>query len=195
MADLSSSNIANLQLLSDMLKPPGNDFSDDDDMPESGAASYNPGSIGPKQTSKDTSKQSIYAKKDTKDIWDDEEVPSSTMFEEDGDDRPQPEYDISYKQKVTSEDMFLGTTGKNPSSACCENLIIKISLPNTKMSEVDLQVKEHVLDCRSPKFKLVLPMPHPVDPESGSAKWDPKDSKLVVTLLMKREYDFINFQS
>lgn len=60
-------------------------------------------------------------------------------------------YDISYQQKVSSEDMFLGTSGKNASSACCENMIVKIVLPEANMSDVNLDVKEKILDCRTDK--------------------------------------------
>ncbi|XP_039255465.1 dynein axonemal assembly factor 6-like [Styela clava] len=189
MADLSVSNISNLQALSNMLNP--KEDSSDDDMPESGPSAYTPASIGP---TKKVSSTEPLNKKDSQAIWDEEEVLTSTLYQDDDDGRPQPEFDISYKQKVSSEDMFLGSTGKNPSSACCESLVIKIKLPDTKMKDVDLQVKEHVLDCRSDKYKLILPLPHPVDPDKGSAKFDSATHTLVVTLSMKREYDFINFQ-
>ena len=61
-------------------------------------------------------------------------------------------YDISYKQKVTSEDMFLGMSGKNPSTACCEDMIVKIELPGCNMKDVELDVKQTTLDCRSKKL-------------------------------------------
>mgnify|MGYP002803967828 CR=1 FL=1 len=30
-----------------------------------------------------------------------------------------------FKQKVTSEDIFLGVGNKNPSTACCEDLVVR----------------------------------------------------------------------
>ena len=42
--------------------------------------------------------------------------------------------------------------------------------------------------------RLLLPLPHPVDPKSGHAKWNGNDEMLEVTLAMSREYDFVNFQ-
>ena len=33
-------------------------------------------------------------------------------------------YDVMFKQKVTSNDIFLGMSGKNPSTACCEDLLV-----------------------------------------------------------------------
>lgn len=192
MADYSVANISSLHALSSMLNPK-EDSSDDEDKPDTHLPSMTPGSIGPPKKSE--TKATPYSKKsDSKDIWDEDEVPETTSFEDTDDGRPQPEYDITYKQSVSSEDMFLGTTGKNPSSACCEYLVVKITLPDTKMQDVDLQVKEHILDCRTSKFKLVLPLPHPVNPDGGSAKWDGQKHILAVTLAMKREYDFLNFQ-
>ena len=98
------------------------------------------------------------------------------------------------KQKVTSEDMFLGMSGKNPSSACCEEMVIKIQLPDSKMKDVDLDIKSDSLDCCTPKYRLLLPLPHPVNPKLGKAQWNPESFTLEVTLVMQREYDYINFQ-
>jgi hypothetical protein len=41
--------------------------------------------------------------------------------------------------------------------------------------------------------RLGLHLPHPVDDKSANAKWDPKESTLLVTMTMKREFDFVNF--
>lgn len=41
--------------------------------------------------------------------------------------------------------------------------------------------------------RLGLHLPHPVNPKTSSAKWDPKNSTLIVTMTMTREYDFVNF--
>ena len=41
--------------------------------------------------------------------------------------------------------------------------------------------------------RLGLHLPHPVDSESCSAKWDSKECNLIVTMSMKRELDYINF--
>lgn len=47
--------------------------------------------------------------------------------------------------------MFLGLSGKNQSSACCEDMVININLPEHKMKDVDLDIKENYLTCMSPK--------------------------------------------
>nr|CAB3264875.1 protein PIH1D3-like [Phallusia mammillata] len=173
------------------------DNSSDDDEPDLSQPAFTPGAIG---TKKNNGKQleSPYVKShsNSNDIWADEEVglQQFSVYEDESDPRPSPNYNISYKQKVTSQDMFLGMSGKNPSSACCEEMTIKIILPATEMKDVELDVKENFLACRSPKHRLMLSLPHPVHPKQGSAKWNGKTETLEVTLVMNREYDFVNFQ-
>ena len=87
------------------------------------------------------------------------------------DPRPQPEYDMVFRQAVGAEDVFLGMGGKNPTTASCEELVvremwfinthrhlftvifpvhqIKIKLPGISINDVDLDVTETFLDCRT----------------------------------------------
>lgn len=179
-----------INALAGLLKPQ-HDESDDDDQPTSSAAKLGPGSIGPpvKQGTKKVPDQ----KKDTKDIWNAEEVPEGAEFEDGYDDpRPQPEFDIIFKQAVTTEDMFLQMGNKTPSSVCCEDMLVKITLPDTKLADVDLDVKDKYLACRTPTYKLGLHLPHPVDSKNGKAQWDGTKELLTVTLRIVREYDFLN---
>ncbi|XP_044538815.1 dynein axonemal assembly factor 6 [Gracilinanus agilis] len=128
-----------------------------------------------------------------KDIWDPEEVPEGSEFDDMWDPREQPEYDIIFKQHVGAEDVFLGMTRKDPSTACCEDLLVKIKLPSIKSSDITLDIHEKVLDLRTPKHKLVLHLPHPVDSKTGKASFITETEILEVTLTMKREFDFLNF--
>jgi len=66
--------------------------------------------------------------KQSDDIWDENEVPEEDLAfgADDGDERPEPEYKTAYKQRVRSEDMFLGIDGKDPGSHCCEDLIVTV---------------------------------------------------------------------
>ena len=80
-----------------------------------------PGSIGgPAAASKsgDPNPQSA-----SKNIWNTEEVSEKQQYEYD-DPRPCPDYDIIFKQAVGTEDVFLGMGLKNPSTACCENMVV-----------------------------------------------------------------------
>lgn len=58
------------------------------------------------------------------------------------DDRLKPEFEVLYKQDVGTEDVYLGMSGKDPSSNCCDQLIMKIKLPKTSLKEISFEVKE-----------------------------------------------------
>jgi hypothetical protein len=55
-------------------------------------------------------------------IWTEEEV--NIKQEERPDDRPQPKFDIKYKQHVGTEDVFLGLSDKDPSSLHCDSILV-----------------------------------------------------------------------
>lgn len=82
--------------------------------------------------------------KQSDDIWDENEVPEEDLAfgADDGDERPEPEYKTAYKQRVRSEDMFLGIDGKDPGSHCCEDLIVTVPSPTHMVS--------HHSACNSP---------------------------------------------
>ncbi|CAB1326717.1 unnamed protein product [Coregonus sp. 'balchen'] len=92
-------------------------------------------------------------KKDSKAIWSEEEVTEGSQFDDLTDTRPKPEYDILLKQNVGTEDVFLGMSRKDPSSMCCDSMLVKIKLPDTKATDVVLDVKEKFLDLRTPNLR------------------------------------------
>uniref|UniRef100_A0A3B4BB03 PIH1D1/2/3 CS-like domain-containing protein n=1 Tax=Periophthalmus magnuspinnatus TaxID=409849 RepID=A0A3B4BB03_9GOBI len=125
-------------------------------------------------------------------IWSEEEVAEGSQFDDLSDPRPQPEYEVIMKQSVGTEDVFLGLSGKDPSSMSCEALLVKIKLPDTKLTDVVLDVKETFLDLRTPKYKLGLHLPHPVHSQEGKAQFFSDREELEVSLQMNRPLDFIN---
>jgi hypothetical protein len=89
-------------------------------------------------------------KRVTKDIWNVDEVEEGAEYDNSDDSRPQPEYEIIYKQDLTSEELFLGMSNKTPATSSCEYMIVKIQLPGTKkISEIDVNVFDKFLDCRT----------------------------------------------
>ncbi|KAL2304475.1 hypothetical protein Nmel_013226, partial [Mimus melanotis] len=128
-----------------------------------------------------------------KTIWNTEEVPEGSEFDDTWDPREKPEYEISFKQHVGTEDVFFGMTGKDPSTACCEDIVIKIKLPETKYSDITLDIQDKVLDLRTPKKKLLLHLPYPVNSKEGRARFLSEEEILEVTLRVSRKFDFINF--
>ncbi|XP_030746660.1 protein PIH1D3 [Sitophilus oryzae] len=104
-----------------------------------------------------------------------------------------PKWDISYRQSVTATDVFLGMGFKNPSTSSCENMVVTIDLPGESRQNVDLKVEKEKLILISPRFFLDIKLPQPVDPKKGNAQFDANEEKLIVTLIMDRELDLVNF--
>ncbi|XP_060105957.1 dynein axonemal assembly factor 6 [Heteronotia binoei] len=183
-----------LLALAELLSGPRSEEDDDElgQVPTSAASRLGPGHIEAPKTAKPSAITHVKSG-NSKEIWSAEEVPEGSEYDDSWDSREQPEYEILFKQQVGTEDLFLGMNRKDPSTACCEDMLIKIQLPDTKASDITLDIKEKVLDLRSPQKKLFLHLPHPVDPNSGKACFLPEKSTLEVTLHMKREFDFINF--
>ncbi|XP_028329332.1 protein PIH1D3-like [Gouania willdenowi] len=192
MERLGESSVQNLQALSALLSP---QQEEDKDLVMNGdrLAQLGPNNFGPARKQDDKASTSIM-EKNCKDIWSEDEVEESCQYEDLADPRPQPEYEIILKQCVGTEDLFLGLSGKNPSSMCCEFMQVKIQLPDTKSSDVVLDVKEKFLDLRTPKYKLGLHLPHPIHSQEGKAQFFSEREELEVTLLMKRPLDLINMQ-
>ncbi|XP_071950409.1 dynein axonemal assembly factor 6-like [Antedon mediterranea] len=192
----TSLGLAGIAALSQLLKPPESDSDSDEDKPISGTQKpFGPGSIGPPKKVhtapvQDTKPAST---KNCKDIWDADEVKEGGEFDDLDDPRPEPEYEIIFKQKVATEDMFLGMGNKTNATSSCEDIVVKITLPNTKYGDVTLDVNDKFLSCATPNYKLSLHLPHLVDSKNGRAKWDAENSLLTVTMPMVRDYDFLNF--
>ena len=85
-------------------------------------------------------------KTDINDIWDEDEVD----LQVDEDPRPQPEYSINYVQRVSSEDMYLGMSGKTPSFSQSDYIQVKIHLPNTELKEINLNITKDTLEVMCP---------------------------------------------
>ncbi|XP_072296714.1 dynein axonemal assembly factor 6 [Eucyclogobius newberryi] len=189
MEIVGCSSLQNLQALSTLLNPQP-EPEDEDGETLNAAARLGPGNIGPKPTEGPPVTGAGVSR--GKDIWSEEEVAEGSQFDDLGDPRPQPEYEVILKQSVGTEDVFLGLSGKDPSSMSCEALRVKVKLPGTRAADVVLDVKETFLDLRTPKYKLGLHLPHPVLGREGTAQFFSEKEELEVTLQMKRPLDFIS---
>lgn len=123
--------------------------------------------------------------KPAENIWTEDEINTQQVRLKD--DRPEPEYEILYQQKVGTEDVFLGLGDLDPSSTKCQELLIKIHLPGSRMADISLDVEPRVLKLQAPKFALNLGLPHTVLSKEGNAKWDSKTSKLMISLPIDKE--------
>ena len=89
---------------------------------DTGASPYaTPGSIGA-QSAASVGPKTSKASKKTCTV---QEVDEKSPHEYD-DPRPQPEYDMVFRQAVSAEDVFLGMGNKNPTTASCEELVVRL---------------------------------------------------------------------
>ncbi|KYM82300.1 Protein kintoun [Atta colombica] len=96
-----------------------------------------------------------------------------------------PKFSIKHQSDVEMEDFVLSRDAKM-FAAIPKKLVITINLPLLKSAnDAILDVHEQSLTLKSEKpakYLLDLPLPYPIDGDSGNAKFDPKYKKLIVTL-------------
>ncbi|XP_030161893.1 dynein assembly factor 6, axonemal [Lynx canadensis] len=186
------SSVSALQALSKLLYPEEDDFEAGQPNCSSAFGAMGPGNIGPPRI-EELKVIPQNSDENVEDIWNPEEVPEGAEHHDTWDVREIPEYEIIFKQQVGTEDMFLGFSRKDSSTACCEDLVVKIKLPKTNPSEIQIDIQEMILDLRTPNKKLLITLPHPVECNSAKAFYILETETLEVALTMKRDLDFINF--
>eukprot|EP00756_Hemistasia_phaeocysticola_P040552 Hpha_TRINITY_DN16868_c3_g9::TRINITY_DN16868_c3_g9_i1::g.152751::m.152751 len=159
-----------------------------------GAAGATPGALGPEAPPKEGKTTFSKSKKPTtkavgNDIWDVDELPGEY---ETGDDRERPEHEILFKQRVGTNDVYLGLDfERDPSSACCEEIVVRVLMPKESRAEdIQLDVQEEKLDLRSSHYRLLLPLTKKVFTNKGSAKWEKDKKRMVITLAVNKSLDF-----
>lgn len=140
--------------------------------------------------------------KNSKDIWDVDEVPasaaelltnehvsgnsssspsSSSLTSNGG--RLRPKFDVLFKQRIGTEEVFLGVSGTTPLSSHCSSLLVKVELPGAAMKDVELDVTDDGRFMVSTGVYLLNTfLPMKVVSKQGSAKFDSKSNVLSVTL-------------
>ena len=83
-------------------------------------------------------------------------------------------------------------SGRDPSSMSCEDLVVKVFLPNTKFASVQLEVTPTQMLVSAPQFLLELDLPQKVDDKQGNAKWLASSSVLEVVLPIVRGEEFFH---
>ena len=109
--------------------------------------------------------------------------------------RKQPEYKITYKQAVTTEDIYLQMGLKTPATSSCEEMVIDIQLSEETVTidQMDLNVEADAVYLQTPVYRLKLLLPHKIHPKQGRATFDSEKKVLKLTLRLNRELDFVNF--
>jgi len=121
-------------------------------------------------------------KKDTS-IWDEKEV-TNVDYKAKSEGRKEPEYDLLYKQSVGTEDIYLGLSGKDPSSVHCDAFSLKVKMPGAKLKEISVDLKEQVVIISSPIYYLYHVMQYPLIKDKAKAKWDPDKCILDLTVFL-----------
>ncbi|XP_077321338.1 dynein axonemal assembly factor 6 isoform X3 [Lithobates pipiens] len=146
-----SATTSSIQALCDLLHSPSEEEEEIESHCPSSSAFAGPGDIGfVKKIQQNISTSET--EKDGKDIWHESEVKEGAEFDDFLDPREKPEYEILFKQRVRSEDIFLGLSRKDPSTACCEDMVIRIHLSDTKVSDVSLDVRKKYINLCTPKY-------------------------------------------
>ena len=122
--------------------------------------------------------------KQKNEIWTDKDFIEDNL-KEDG--RPKPKYEILYRQNVTTEDIYLGLSEKDPSSNSCDQLIMKVYLPNTNLKEIGLEVREQSIHLTTPQYLLNHILQYKVFKDKTEAKWDKNKGILQLTFFVKKK--------
>lgn len=195
------SNPNHLRLLQELLNPDNEDDSESDVITRTQAAKRATQNL-PVQTlsgeaaasgSSTATSTTTVAHPQTIEDWErQEELLNDAVL----DTRPRPEYTIVYKQAVRTEDIYLQMGNKTPATASCEEMTIKIAMPNETAEDIDrmqLDVAANAIDLQSPTYRLKLPLVQAIDPDKGKATWNAEKKVLTLVLVMAREFDFVNF--
>ncbi|KAL1767028.1 PIH1D3 [Sigmodon hispidus] len=184
------SSVSALQALSSLLYPEEEDDLDVEQGQFSSAiGAMSPGNIGPPKA-KEPEAIPKSSDNESENIWNPEEVPEGAEHDDIWDVREIPDYDIVFQQTVGTEDIYLGLTRKDPSTACCQELVVKIKLPDTNPSEIQIDIQETLLDLRTPKKKLIVNFPQPVECNSAKASYIQEAETLEVRMTLQKEFDF-----
>jgi len=83
---------------------------------------------------------------------------------------------------VGTEDVFLGLSEKDPSTLHCDSILVKVWLPGTKLSQIQLDIQKQMINVQSPHYVLKQFLPYSVDKEKGKAQFDSDKGILSVTV-------------
>lgn len=201
--------VDNIKQLKKLFRPEDGSDSEDDGLEATGMGQLGPGDIGgssqrakkvplnPDEHVKPCSYAPLEKKPDPElpksiEEWErQQEADCENLLES----RPRPEYKISYKQTVATEDLYLQMSGKTASTASCENMVVEVFLTGETVGiqHFELTVLEQSIKVRSPKYFLDLHLPYKIVPDRGNAAWLSEEKILKLTLKLVREFDFVNF--
>ncbi|EAR98074.1 pre-RNA processing PIH1/Nop17 protein (macronuclear) [Tetrahymena thermophila SB210] len=119
------------------------------------------------------------------DIWVDDEVKDLPVLQNDS--RKRPEIETMFKQRVGTEDVYFGMNNMDPTSTKCQELLVKVFMPNTRFKEVQLDINSTAMVVQSPDFYVHHIFPYPVKDKDGKAQWITDKCILQLTLPIVRD--------
>eukprot|EP00331_Platyophrya_macrostoma_P026515 CAMPEP_0176438690 /NCGR_PEP_ID=MMETSP0127-20121128/19452_1 /TAXON_ID=938130 /ORGANISM="Platyophrya macrostoma, Strain WH" /LENGTH=204 /DNA_ID=CAMNT_0017822725 /DNA_START=41 /DNA_END=655 /DNA_ORIENTATION=+ len=122
------------------------------------------------------------------DIWAPDEV--SEVPVDIKETRKRPDFDVLFRQRVGTNDVYLGMSNMDPSTSKCQELLLKVYLPGTPFKDVQLDVKEQVVVVQSSKYYLQHVLPYRVNEKDGKAQWVSDKNTLEIRLPIIRDFDF-----
>ncbi|CDI81305.1 sarcoma antigen NY-SAR-97, putative [Eimeria praecox] len=110
-------------------------------------------------------------------IWKESDLTEGATFRQLKDSREEPKYEVLFSQNVGAEDVYLGLGDKDPTTDHCETLLIK--------------TLEDRIVVDTPRYRLNLPLPYPVEVEKGNCKWLAPTNCLTLRLPIKRKIEYV----
>lgn len=106
------------------------------------------------------------------------------------DTRPQPNFETLYRQRVGTEDVFLGLSGVDPSSNHCQEIFYKIELPDTNLKDIQIDLNDKQMVLQTKKYYLAQYFQYKTDYKKAKAEFVSDKGILKLSLPVIREIDY-----
>jgi HSP20 family molecular chaperone IbpA len=91
---------------------------------------------------------------------------------------------------VGTEDVFLGLSGSDPSSNCCQEVTYRIELPGAATKDIQIDLNEKQMVVQTKDFYLCQYFQYQTDPKKAKAKFISDKYVLELILPILRNDDF-----
>jgi dynein assembly factor 6, axonemal len=95
-----------------------------------------------------------------------------------------------YRQRVGTEDVYLGMSGVDSSSNHCQEILYKIELPDTQTKDIQLDLNEKQMVVQSKRHYLIEHFQYPMNYKQAKAKFIADKGVLELILPIIRPDDF-----
>lgn len=120
-------------------------------------------------------------------IWKHSEIKKVKYIE---DERIEPEYESNFRQKVGTEDVYLGFSNIDPSSSKCQELMLKVKLPGSFLKEIQMEIDKDILWIQTSIYNLYYHIPYKIDNTKTKSKWIKDKEELHVFMTMIKDFNF-----